>query len=170
MRHIYNRICWAPGLLMSVGPPADRSGREHGPVHGWRWRTPDRRWSMSSKRSDNCGKNSNLRDYSRGRSVLRSSLGRHICLLRHEPEQRRGRTCVRESYRKDCGVQRASKISEIGRTNRPQLGRGGQGNPSLHAALLHHGRRTTIRVCESTLVPAVSRLRHRSHARPTSSA
>jgi hypothetical protein len=25
-------------------------------------------------------------------------------------------------------------------------------------------------VCESTLVPAVSRLRHRSHARPTSSA
>jgi hypothetical protein len=108
MRHIYNRICRAPGLLMSVGPPADRSAREHGPVHGWRWRTPDRRWSMSSKRSDNCGKNSSLRDYGRGRSVLRSSLGRHICLLRREPEQRRGRTCVRESYRKDCGVQRAS--------------------------------------------------------------
>jgi hypothetical protein len=96
-------------LLISVCPPADRPAREHGPVHGWRWRTPDRRWSISSKRSDNCGKNSSLRDYERGRSVLQSSLGRHICLLRREPEQRRGRTCVRESYCKDCS-QRASNL------------------------------------------------------------
>jgi hypothetical protein len=110
MRHIYNRICRAPGLLMSVGPPADRSAREHGPVHGWRWRTPDRRWSMSSKRSDNCGKNSSLRDYGRGRSVLRSSLGRHTCLLRREPGQRCGRTCVRESYRPGVQGQRGSNL------------------------------------------------------------
>jgi hypothetical protein len=89
---------------MSVCPPADRSAQEHGPVRGLRWRTPVRRCSMSSKRSDNCGRNSSHHDCGRGRSVLRSSLRTHTCPGRHEPVQRRGRTCVRESYPMDCGV------------------------------------------------------------------
>jgi len=98
----------APTSLMSVCPPADRWAREHGPVHGSRWRTPDRRSSMSSKHSDNCGRNSSHHDYGWGRTALRSSLGRHICLLRRKPKQWRGRTYVRESYRKDADGYRRS--------------------------------------------------------------
>jgi len=117
---------------MSVCPPADRSARVYGRVRGLRWRTPGRRWSMSSKRSDNCGRNSSHRDYGRGRSVLRSSLCRHICLLRHGPKQRCDRTCVRESYRKDCGGYRRS--IEPRRAN-TEASLNGLGSPSTFAGL-----------------------------------
>jgi len=95
---------------MSVCPSADRSAREYVSVHGLQWRTAGRRWWMSSRRSDNCGKSSSLRDYGPRRSVPRSNLSRHICRRRHEREQPRGRTCVRESYPKGALGQRASNL------------------------------------------------------------
>jgi hypothetical protein len=137
MRHIYNRICRPPASwLMSVCRSPDRSAREYGSGHGLRWRTPGRRWSTSSTRSDNCGKNSTLRDYGRGRSVFRSSLGTHICPRRREPVQRRGRTCVRDRTARTVG-QRASNLKPGSARSAGAIHQLGRGRGDLQSAGEH---------------------------------
>ena len=93
--HLQPKMLASASLLFSAWPPAGRAVREYGPVYGLRWRTPGRRWSMSSTRSDNCGRNSSHRDYGQGRSSRRSSLSRHICQPLRGSKRRHGRTCVR---------------------------------------------------------------------------